>query len=150
MFFQLLKSLNDCLLSEILTRLLGVAGPKFDIETKRVKAVVVEYEAGVQFSYNYTSMDSFYNEVETWFQKILKQAPEGLQNGFFISYLGRPETGVFKHSVAILYSMTRVKRFQASSHGCLAQSSMTYSGVCCTAPTLQSGLPWWPASWPSS
>ena len=70
--------------------ILGVAGPKFDIETKRVKAVVVEYEAGVQFSYNYTAMDSFYSQVENWFQTILKQAPLELRNGFFVSYLGTP------------------------------------------------------------
>ena len=68
----------------------GVAGPKFDIATKRVSAVVVEYEAGVQFSYNYTAMDDFYTEVENWFQTILKQAPLGLRNGFFVSYLGTP------------------------------------------------------------
>ena len=65
-----------------------MAGPKFDIETKRVKAVVVEYEATVLFSYNYTAMASFYTEVETWFQTILKSAPLGLKNGFFVSYLG--------------------------------------------------------------
>ena len=69
--------------------ILGVAGPKFDIETKRVRAVVVEYEAGVQFSYNYTAMDGFYGQVENWFQDILKEAPLGLRNGFFVSYLGK-------------------------------------------------------------
>ena len=31
----------------------GVAGPKFDIETKEVKAVIIEYESNTPFSFSY-------------------------------------------------------------------------------------------------
>ena len=66
----------------------GVAGPKFDIKTKKVTAMIVEYESTAQFSFDYQKMDEFYQEVETWFQSLLSDAPPQLQNGFFISYLG--------------------------------------------------------------
>ena len=32
-------------------------------------------------------MDKFYKEVETWFQEVMKDAPEQLRSGFFVSYL---------------------------------------------------------------
>ena len=66
----------------------GVAGPKFDIKTKKVSAVIVEYESTVPFSYDYEKMKEFYQDVESWFQTLLADAPPELQNGFFISYLG--------------------------------------------------------------
>ena len=69
----------------------GVAGPKFDIKTKKVSAVIVEYESTVQFSYDYEKMREFYQDVESWFQTLLADAPPELQNGFFISYLGTSE-----------------------------------------------------------
>ena len=67
----------------------GVAGPKFDIATKEVAAVILEYEASTSFSYHYDTMRDFYTEVQTWFQARLKDAPPGLKSGFFVSYLGK-------------------------------------------------------------
>ena len=88
---------NECLLAAVddlyetpsFLWLPGVAGPKFDIKTKKVQAMIVEYDASVQFSYNYEKMNKFYTEVEAWFQETLRDAPLSLQNGFFVSYLGR-------------------------------------------------------------
>ena len=88
---------NECLLAAVddlyetpsFLWLPGVAGPKFDIKTKKVQAMIVEYDASVQFSYNYEKMNEFYTEVEEWFQETLRDAPLSLQNGFFVSYLGR-------------------------------------------------------------
>ena len=88
---------NECLLAAVddlyetpsFLWLPGVAGPKFDIKTKKVQAMIVEYDASVQFSYNFEKMNKFYTEVEAWFQEMLRDAPLSLQNGFFVSYLGR-------------------------------------------------------------
>ena len=41
----------------------GVAGPKFDIETRMVSAAVIEYESSQAFNFNYQEMHSFYTEV---------------------------------------------------------------------------------------
>ena len=145
---------NECLLAAVdelyetpsFLWLPGVAGPKFNIETKRVSAVVVEYEAGLHFSYNYEAMDEFYREVETWFQSILKEAPLGLRNGFFVSYLGQAVRHKKSYFCAILFFKC-LTQFEIASHGFELQSSMTCSRACCTAPTLQSVWPWPPASW---
>ena len=58
------------------------------MKTKKVSAFIVEYESTVQFSYDYGKMKEFYEDVETWFQTQLADAPPELQKGFFISYLG--------------------------------------------------------------
>ena len=41
----------------------GVAGPKFDIDTKRVSAAIVEYESSQPFTFNYTEVHHFYCKV---------------------------------------------------------------------------------------
>ena len=88
---------NECLLASIddlydtpsYLWLPGVAGPKFDIKTKKVSAMVVEFDSTVQFSYDYVKMGAFYTDVKTWFDKTLQDAPQTMKNGFFVSYLGR-------------------------------------------------------------
>ena len=66
----------------------GVAGPKFNIYTNRVEAMVVEFDSNVTFSFSHADMDKFYREVEMWFTKVIETAPEELRCGFFISHLG--------------------------------------------------------------
>ena len=45
----------------------GVAGPKFDIETRKVSAAVIEYESSQAFNFNYQEIHNFYTEVKVWF-----------------------------------------------------------------------------------
>ena len=66
----------------------GAAGPKFNITTNRVEAMVVEFDSNVMFSFSHTSIDSFYRDVEMWFAKKISTAPKELRCGFFISHLG--------------------------------------------------------------
>ena len=90
---------NECLLAAVddlyetpsYLWLPGVAGPKFDIKTKEVSAVIIEYQSSVQFSYNFQKMQKFYHDVEKWFSESMVDAPLSLQNGFFVSYLGNSD-----------------------------------------------------------
>ena len=66
----------------------GAAGPKFNISTNRVEAMVVEFDSNVMFTFSHASIDSFYRDVEMWFAKKISTAPKELRCGFFISHLG--------------------------------------------------------------
>ena len=66
----------------------GAAGPKFNITTNRVEAMVVEFDSNVMFSFSHASIDTFYRDVEMWFAKKIATAPKELRCGFFISHLG--------------------------------------------------------------
>ena len=66
----------------------GAAGPKFNITTNRVEAMVVEFDSNITFSFSHTAMDSFYQDVEMWFSKVIATAPPEMRCGFFISHLG--------------------------------------------------------------
>ena len=66
----------------------GAAGPKFNISTNRVEAMVVEFDSNVMFSFSHASIDSFYRDVEMWFAKRISTAPKELRCGFFISHFG--------------------------------------------------------------
>ena len=44
----------------------GAAGPKFNVSTNRVRAVIVEYDAEQIFSFSHTDMDKFNKEVSEW------------------------------------------------------------------------------------
>ena len=83
----LLLAIDDLYETPSFLWLPGVAGPKFDINTKTVSAAIIEYESTQPFTFNYKKMHEFYSEVETWFQEIIKDAPIQLKNGFFVSYL---------------------------------------------------------------
>ncbi|XP_066965917.1 protein dispatched [Macrobrachium rosenbergii] len=65
----------------------GVAGPKFSRRTGKVAAVVVEYDSNILWSLSYDDMHQFFTEVDTWVKDQLKDAPEGMKGGWFISYL---------------------------------------------------------------
>lgn len=67
----------------------GVAGPKFlrSANPPTVAAIVIEFESVVPYSMSYKDMDNFYNQVENWTQHELKNAPPGLQCGWFLSDL---------------------------------------------------------------
>lgn len=77
----------------------GTAGPKFERITvtdqttesqnrSSIRAVVVEYESTQPFTTSFTDMVKFSNDVENWFNDMLKNAPQTLQNGWFTSELG--------------------------------------------------------------
>lgn len=73
----------------------GVAGPKFARQSFRngsggwpqVKAVVIEYESNQVFTMSYSEIDGFVRTVEEWLAGILKDAPDGMRNAWFISEL---------------------------------------------------------------
>ncbi|XP_063596522.1 protein dispatched-like [Penaeus indicus] len=65
----------------------GVAGPKFNRNTGKVAAVVVEYDSNMIWSLSYDEMHYFFHEVDTWVKEQLKEAPEGMKGGWFTSYL---------------------------------------------------------------
>lgn len=67
----------------------GVAGPKFlrSSSPPKVSAIVVEFESVVSYSMSYQAMNDFFSHVENWTQEQLKTAPEGMQNGWFLSDL---------------------------------------------------------------
>lgn len=82
----------------------GVSGPKFQrispIEQltnttqnesqnrSLIRAVVIEYESTQPFTTSFTEMAKFSNDVENWFNEMLKNAPSTLKNGWFTSELG--------------------------------------------------------------
>lgn len=83
----------------------GVSGPKFQristsephlnndtkIESQNrslIRALVVEYESTQPFTTSFTEMAKFSNDVEVWFNEMLKNAPSTLQTGWFTSELG--------------------------------------------------------------
>lgn len=67
----------------------GVAGPKFlrSATPPTVAAIVVEFESVIPYSMSYKAMDDFYVQVENWTQYELKDAPPGMQGGWFVSDL---------------------------------------------------------------
>lgn len=76
----------------------GIAGPKFgrtdtfrstitNKTTPLVKAVVVEYESTQSYTESYKEVKNFVSAVEGWLKEIMKTAPDGMQNAWFISDL---------------------------------------------------------------
>lgn len=41
----------------------GMAGPKFDKKTFKIRAIVVEYDSNYSYSFSYKEMDHFYKQV---------------------------------------------------------------------------------------
>ncbi|GAB6020682.1 hypothetical protein CHUAL_003351 [Chamberlinius hualienensis] len=69
----------------------GVAGPRFSKETGRISALVIEYDSKYSFTFSYKEMNEFVTQVEQWVNSQMATAPEGMRNGWFISYLGTYE-----------------------------------------------------------
>lgn len=82
----------------------GIAGPKFSrrkipeetiesnssaliVEHPIVKALVVEYESTQSYTMSYNEIENFTQNIENWFDKMIKTAPSGMKDGFFISEL---------------------------------------------------------------
>ena len=66
----------------------GIAGPKFNLTTHKVEALIVEYDSNVTFSFSHTEMEAFYLQVNDWFNSVIQSAPPQLRSGFFLSHLG--------------------------------------------------------------
>lgn len=76
----------------------GIAGPKFgrtstfestitNKTTPLIKALVVEYESTQSYTLSYTVVEEFVATVEGWLNGIMKTAPDGMQNAWFVSDL---------------------------------------------------------------
>ena len=65
----------------------SVAGPKFNLTTDTVEAIIIEFESNVTFSLSHQAMDRFFKDVEMWFKAEIGAAPRTLKNGFFLSHL---------------------------------------------------------------
>lgn len=61
-------------------------GPRFDINDT-IRAIVLEFQSTYHFTLAYEKMHQFYKEVDLWIQEELREAPEGLSYGWFVSNL---------------------------------------------------------------
>ncbi|XP_051953933.1 protein dispatched homolog 1-like [Xyrauchen texanus] len=61
-------------------------GPRFDINDT-IRAIVLEFQSTYHFTLAYEKMHQFYKEVDTWIEEELREAPEGLSYGWFVSNL---------------------------------------------------------------
>ncbi|XP_027003400.2 protein dispatched homolog 1 isoform X1 [Tachysurus fulvidraco] len=61
-------------------------GPRFDINDT-IRAIVLEFHSTYHFTLAYEKMHLFYHEVDSWIQEELKNAPDGLNYGWFVSNL---------------------------------------------------------------
>ncbi|KAM4663556.1 protein dispatched homolog 2 [Discoglossus pictus] len=61
-------------------------GPRFDSEGNLV-ALVLEFQTVYHYSFNYSKTRKFYNTLNQWLAEEIKNAPPGLQNGWFTSNL---------------------------------------------------------------
>ncbi|KAG8449664.1 hypothetical protein GDO86_016344 [Hymenochirus boettgeri] len=62
------------------------SGPRFDNEGNLV-ALVLEFQAVYHYSFNFSKTKKFYNTLNQWLMNEIKNAPLGLQNGWFTSKL---------------------------------------------------------------
>ncbi|XP_076619865.1 protein dispatched isoform X1 [Colletes latitarsis] len=53
----------------------------------KIKVLIVEYDSIYNYSLSFSSMNQFFHQVETWMQDQLKNAPLGMQGGWFVSRL---------------------------------------------------------------
>ncbi|XP_076175871.1 protein dispatched isoform X2 [Ptiloglossa arizonensis] len=53
----------------------------------KIKVLIVEYNSIYNYSLSFSSMNQFFHQVETWMQDQLKNAPLGMQGGWFVSSL---------------------------------------------------------------
>ncbi|XP_073422825.1 protein dispatched homolog 2 isoform X1 [Dendrobates tinctorius] len=61
-------------------------GPRFDADGN-LSALVLEFQTTYQYSFNYSKTKKFFNTLNTWLISELKNAPQGLRNGWFTSNL---------------------------------------------------------------
>ncbi|XP_051952053.1 protein dispatched homolog 1-like [Xyrauchen texanus] len=61
-------------------------GPRFDINDT-IRAIVLEFQSTYHFTLAYEKMHQFYKEVDAWIEEELKDAPDGLSYGWFVSNL---------------------------------------------------------------
>ncbi|XP_015919103.2 protein dispatched homolog 1 isoform X1 [Parasteatoda tepidariorum] len=62
-------------------------GVRFSKSTAKVQAIVVQYDSIYSYSNSYTEMYEFSHSVDGWVSGMLKTAPDGLKNGWFVSDL---------------------------------------------------------------
>uniref|UniRef100_A0A8C2HF33 Dispatched homolog 2 (Drosophila) n=1 Tax=Cyprinus carpio TaxID=7962 RepID=A0A8C2HF33_CYPCA len=65
----------------------SAGGLRFDSEG-RITALVVIFKTEQLYSFNFSRMSQFYQEVLSWFNGEISKAPVGLQKGWFVSQLG--------------------------------------------------------------
>ena len=63
------------------------AGPRYSTIADEMSALVVEFNSHQSFSFSYTEMSRFYDEVNLWVKDQLRTAPDEMKGGWFISYL---------------------------------------------------------------
>ncbi|MEE6491909.1 hypothetical protein FKM82_016420 [Ascaphus truei] len=61
-------------------------GPRFDAEGN-LAALVLEFQTVYHYSFNYSKARQFYDALNQWLVNEIKNAPAGLQNGWFTSNL---------------------------------------------------------------
>ncbi|XP_073466013.1 protein dispatched homolog 2 isoform X1 [Aquarana catesbeiana] len=61
-------------------------GPRFNADGN-LTALVLEFQTTYHYSFNYSKTKTFYNTLNQWLTNEIKNAPPGLQNGWFTSKL---------------------------------------------------------------
>ncbi|XP_040188091.1 protein dispatched homolog 2 isoform X2 [Rana temporaria] len=61
-------------------------GPRFNADGN-LTALVLEFQTTYHYSFNYSKTKNFYNTLNQWLTNEIKNAPPGLQNGWFTSKL---------------------------------------------------------------
>ncbi|XP_002940542.3 protein dispatched homolog 2 isoform X1 [Xenopus tropicalis] len=61
-------------------------GPRFDADGN-LTALVLEFQTVYHYSFNYSKTKKFYNTLNQWLMNEMRNAPSGLQNGWFTSKL---------------------------------------------------------------
>ncbi|XP_026141744.1 protein dispatched homolog 2 isoform X2 [Carassius auratus] len=65
----------------------SAGGLRFDSEG-RITALVVIFKTVQLYSFNFSRISQFYQEILSWFNGEISKAPVGLQKGWFVSQLG--------------------------------------------------------------
>ncbi|KAL0170231.1 hypothetical protein M9458_034827, partial [Cirrhinus mrigala] len=65
----------------------SAGGLRFDSEG-RITALVLIFRTVQLYSFNFSRMSQFYQEILSWFNGEISKAPVGLQKGWFVSQLG--------------------------------------------------------------
>ncbi|XP_013381836.1 protein dispatched homolog 1 isoform X1 [Lingula anatina] len=89
----------------------AVPGPRYEKGNPRMKALIIEFNGNTPYSFSYSSINSFYNNVSDWFRKQMESAPVEMSGGYFTSDLqfydlqdslsnGIPKTLIISLSIA--------------------------------------------------
>lgn len=60
-------------------------GVRFSRTTNKIVAIIVQYYSNISYSNSYVTMKEALNDIDGWFERVIKDAPPGLQSSWFVS-----------------------------------------------------------------